>query len=255
MIKKPTLALSILIALFCLTSATIADENENENGAKAVSPNQVGPNITDPNIINIAPPDSGIFISRDIAFYEAHWQGMDVMELGAELRQKLNYPTSLKGIIVGEVTLNAALSGMLGGDVIIAVQGKRVTTLRGFRRETREVQTRNDAALTVLRKTSAKNGDRYVMNRMTFILRARNPLGFAQVESAPMILAGDQAPHPERGPCTKCHSIGAGQFNMPDPDLITLPPPDITQLQLNRGVSPHQDRGPCLACHQIKAAI
>ena len=236
---KLTLYLSILMVCFCMASLVMADEDERV-GAK---PNKIAPNMTDPNVVNIAPADSGIFMSRDLEFYEAHWQGMDVMKLGTELRKKLNYPTSLKGIIVNEVTLNSALSGMLGGDVIIAVEGNRVTTLREFRRETREVRNRNHAALTVLRKTSAKNADRYIMNRMTFILRARNPLGFAQVEAAPMILAGDQRPHPERGACTKCHTIGEGQFTMPDPDLITLPPPPITKIELKRGISPHQDRG------------
>jgi hypothetical protein len=243
---------ALLLLLGALTPFLCLADEDRVAGTATNNIDVVPPNITDPDVVNIAAPDSGIFMSRDIEFYEAHWQGMDVMLLDAELRQKLRYPKSLKGIIVGEVTLNASLSGMLGGDVIIAVEGNRVTTLRGFRRETRTVQTRNHAALTVLRKTNAKNGDRYIMNRLVYILRARNPLGFAQVESAPMILPGDQRPHPYRGACTKCHSIGEGQFNMPDPDLITLPPPKITPMQLKRGISPHTDRGACLACHQTK---
>ena len=245
----------IFLCVF-IPTLSIADEGEGEGAgagwSKINNVDVVAPNNTDPSIVNIAPPGSGIFMSRDIQFYEAHWQGMDVMELDAELRQKLNYPKSLKGIIVNEVTLNSALSGILGGDVIIAVEGNRVTTLREFRAETREVRTRNHAALTVLRKTSKKNDDRYIMNRMVYILRAKNSLGFAQVEAAPMILPGDQRPHPYRGACTTCHSVGAGQFTMPDPDLITLPPPKITKMQLKRGISTHTDRGPCLACHQVK---
>lgn len=201
----------------------------------------------DAGMVNIAPQGSGIFMARDIAFYEAHWQGMDTMNLTAELRQKLLYPKGLRGVIVGEVTLNAALSGMLGGDVIIAVEGGRVRDLKALRDQSKGVSRRNHVAIKVLRKSDTKQDGRFVMNQMTFVLRSRGELGFAQVESAPMIVPGEMRPHPERGPCTRCHSTGAGQFNMPDPDLITLPPPAIG-ANVPR---PHRDRGPCTACHKI----
>ena len=252
-IKRSVQQALLLSCAMSIASLCFADEDERRGMlGNNNNPDKVAPNVTDLSVVNVAAPNSGIFMARDIEFYEAHWQGMDVMRLDAELRQKLRYPKSLKGIIVNEVTLNSALSGMLGGDIIIAVEGERVHTLREFRRATREVRNRNHTALTVLRKTKSQNDGRYIMNRMIFILRARNPLGFAQVEAAPMILPGDMRPYPYRGACSKCHSIGSGQFTMPDPDMIILPPPRISRSQLKRGISPHTDRGPCLACHKIK---
>lgn len=190
-------------------------------------------------------------MARDIALYEGHWQGMDVMLLDAELRQKLLYPKGLKGVIINEVTLNAALSGMLGGDIIIAIEGERVLSLEDFKHLTYQYRQRNHVAVTVLRKSELQNGDRFIMNRHIFILRARKEVGMAQMESAPMIEPGDPRPHPDRGPCTRCHTIGDGRFTMPDPDLIILPPPAIDPIDIQRNNRPHSDRGPCIACHAV----
>lgn len=200
---------------------------------------------------NIAPPNSGIFMARHQRLYEGHWQGMDVMLLDAELRQKLRYPHGLKGVIVNEVTLASALSGILGGDIIIAIEGQPIATLEDFKRETYEVRTRNHAAITVLRKTQEHNGDRYIMNRLIYVLQSVGELGFAQVEAAPMIKPGEPRPHPDRGPCVQCHAVGDGRFTMPDPDLINLPPPGITPQEATSGKRPHEDRGPCVACHSL----
>ena len=56
-----------------------------------------------------------------VRIFEAHWQGMDARELDAELKQKMMYPTWLRGVILGEVTLNAAYAGLLGGDCIAPI--------------------------------------------------------------------------------------------------------------------------------------
>ncbi len=231
-----------LLLAAVLSSPVMADADEDQGGGNTVPPREPA--------ANLAAKTSGMFISPNISLYEAHWQGMDVMLLDAELRQKLKYPRGLQGVIINEVTLNASLSGMLGGDIIIAVDGNQVTNLQEFQKQTRTVKNRNHAPVTVLRKSSHKNGDRYTMNRMIFILRARDELGFAQVESAPMIVPGDPRPPPDRGPCTDCHTVGDGRFTMPDPDLINLPPPKIPQDVMLMGVPPHKDRGPCEACHQ-----
>lgn len=228
---------ALLMGSCLITHLSIADED-----TPTVKPRTPAPNL--------APAHSGLFIAPDIQLYEAHWQGMDTMILDSELRQKLQYPRGLRGVIVNEVTLNASLSGMLGGDIIIAVDGEPVTNLDNFQRQTRRVKTRNHAAITVMRKSDTRNGDRYTMNRMVFVLRARDELGFAQVESAPMIVPGDPRPHPDRGPCTQCHTLGDGRFTMPDPDLINLPPPRLSRQTLATGIPPHRDRGSCEACHQ-----
>ena len=198
-------------------------------------------------------PKAPNFIPATVDLYEAHWQGMDTRLLTAELRRKLRFPQGLQGILVGEVSLAAGRSGLLGGDVIIAVENQPVGTLEGFQEATRAVADRTQATLTVLRKSGPKdsNGVRTAMVQMTLVIAADRPLGFAQVEGAPMIKAGDPRPHPDRGPCTRCHSIGRGFELAPDPDLITLPPPALTRDTAAKGARPHEDRGPCQACHVI----
>ncbi len=198
-------------------------------------------------------PRAANFVPATVELYEAHWQGMDTRLLTAELRRKLRYPEGLEGVLVGEVSLAAGQSGLLGGDVIVGVEGRPVTTLESFQEATRAVADRTQATLQILRKTGAKEtrGVRSSMLRLTLALSAERPLGFAQAEGAPMIKAGDPRPHPERGACTQCHSIGRGFELTPDPDLITLPPPVLARDVAARGARPHEDRGPCLACHVI----
>jgi len=198
-------------------------------------------------------PRAPNFIPDAIQLYEAHWQGMDTRLLTSELRRKLRFPQGLEGVLVGEVSLDAARSGLLGGDVIIAVSGQPVTTLESFQEATRAVASQKEATLAVLRKTGPKdrNGVRSTMMRLTLVLTTERELGFAQVEGAPMIKAGDPRPHGDRGPCTQCHTIGTGFELAPDPDLITLPPPVLSRDIAAKGVRPHEDRGPCQACHVI----
>ncbi len=193
----------------------------------------------------------GNFIPKKIALSEAHWQGMDTMRLTSELRRKLRFPRGLKGILIDEVTLNAAKSGFLAGDVIVQVNNDRVTTLEEFQQSSRKVRNLSQVPLTVLRKTDQTQNGRFAITRMTLLLRGEPDLGFAQVEAAPMIAPGDGRPHPYRGSCTGCHTIGKGFELTPDPDLIILPPPVITKATADKGVSPHLDRGPCIACHTI----
>ncbi|CAK0765571.1 PDZ domain-containing protein [uncultured Gammaproteobacteria bacterium] len=198
-------------------------------------------------------PKAPNFIPETVQLYEAHWQGMDVRLLTVELRRKLRFPQQLEGILVGEVSLAAGRSGLLGGDVIVAIQGQPVMTLEAFQEATRTVANHKQATMAVLRKVGARDqtGARSTMMRLTLALSDSRELGFAQVEGAPMIKAGDPRPHPDRGPCTQCHSIGSGFELRPDPDLITLPPPPLFRDTVAQGVRPHEDRGPCQACHVI----
>ena len=215
----------------------------------------IAPTANSLEVINLAPTSSGNFIPQNIKLYEAHWQGMDVMKLTTELTRQLRYPIGMRGAIVNEVTLNAAMSGMVGGDIIVAVKDMPVTELESFVAATRQVKDLRYAAVTVMRKSEKQDGrGRYEMRQMVFVIRSVLDLGFAQAEGAPMILPGDPRPHAYRGPCTDCHTIGDGTFTMPDPDLIILPPPPLTVPQMRSGKRPHNDRGPCIACHQTKAA-
>ncbi|MBF0560744.1 MAG: PDZ domain-containing protein [Alphaproteobacteria bacterium] len=191
------------------------------------------------------------FVPRKVELFEAHWQGLDVRLLNEELRRKLKFPKGLQGILVGEVTLNAAAAGILAGDVIVRVEDVPVATVEDFQLQTRLVKDRNQARLALLRKGKPEAGGAALMTQMTVVLRGEPDLGFAQVEGAPMILPGAERPHPYRGPCTNCHAVGRGFELTPDPDLITLPPPPITSDGAIRGMRPHEDRGPCEACHVI----
>ena len=193
----------------------------------------------------------GNFIPKKIALSEAHWQGMDTMRLTSELRRKLKFPRGLQGIMIYEVTLNSANSGFLAGDVIVKVNNDRVTTLEEFQQSSPKVRNLNRVPMTVLRKGDKTQDGRFAITQMILFLRAEPDLGIAQVEAAPMIAPGDVRPHPYRGACTNCHTIGIGFELTPDPDMIILPPPTITKATADMGVSPHLDRGPCVACHTI----
>ena len=157
--------------------------------------------------------------------------------LTKELKLKLKYPGSLDGLLVDEVTLNAAASGILAGDVMVAFNGVSVRSLEEFVTESKKGRNRSSAQMTVVRKG----------HTMTFTVQGYGPVGFAQVETAPMILPGAIMPHPYRGPCTQCHPVGSTGHIVPDPGGVTLPPPPI-----RAGARlPHRDRGPCAACHTI----
>nr|CAX83796.1 LemA [uncultured bacterium] len=192
------------------------------------------------------------YIPREMSLYEAHWQGMDVMLLDEEKRRKLKFPRGLEGLLIGEVTLSAAKSGLLGGDVVIKVEDTRVVDIEQFQQATRAVRGSMRANVTVLRKTDRQEDGRFAMRRITAVLSGDPDLGFAQVEAAPMILAGSPRPHPYRGVCTKCHAVGQGFELTPDPDMITLPPPPISREIAEKRMFPHENMGPCEACHVIK---
>ncbi len=196
------------------------------------------------------------FIPKNMAVDEAHWMGMDVRRLDSELRGKLRFPSGLLGILVGQVSMESSMSGLLGGDVITQVNNIAVSTLEEFQAATKTVKDLKESSMTVLRKTNVMDtAGRYQVRGMSLTLRTDAELGFAQLEGAPMILPGDQRPHPDRGPCTNCHAIGTGWELTPDPDMVTMNPPPITKAQADHKQQPHQDRGPCIACHIIKLRL
>jgi membrane-associated protease RseP (regulator of RpoE activity) len=177
------------------------------------------------------------FLNPKARLAEGHWKGLEALPLSAELKKKLRLPMELEGLLVDEVTLNAATAGLLAGDVILAINSQRIRTLEELKAATLRIQLAKSATITVYRGGKVQN----------FLLVAQNSLGQAQVETAPMILPGEIMPHPYRGPCTQCHAIGTTGHIVPDPDGIVLPPPAI-----RAGTAvPHKDRGPCQACHQI----
>ena len=199
-----------------------------------------------PTSPNTADPVPANYIPRKLKVFEGHWQGMDARLLTVELARKLQFPPGLRGALLGEVTLNAVTAGLMAGDVIIRLEDMPIASIEDLQEASRMVMNRNEVHLTVMRK------DGHAFRTLTLTLRAERGLGFVQVEGAPMIQPGDPRPHPYRGQCTDCHSVGTGFELAPDPDLISLPPPVISRTVAAGGVSPHEDRGPCEACHVIK---
>ena len=116
-------------------------------------------------VVEAVAPKAPNFVPTSVQLYEAHWQGMDTRLLTAELRRKLRLPQGLEGILVGEVSLAAGRSGLLGGDVIVAVEGQPVTTLEAFQEATRTVASRTQASIAALRKSGPKDatGNRTAM--------------------------------------------------------------------------------------------
>src|SRR3990170_2580732 len=98
-----------------------------------------------------APPN---FIPKKLAVDEAHWMGMDVRRLDHEMRVKLRYPAGLHGMLVGQVSMESSMSGLLGGDVITQVNNIPVATLEEFQAATKTVKDLKEASMTVLRKTN-----------------------------------------------------------------------------------------------------
>lgn len=182
------------------------------------------------------PPEA--FFGPLIKLSEGHWQGMDAMPLSAEIKTKLKLPMTLEGVLLGETTMAAARSGLLAGDVLVAVERNPITTLEELQQQSKRVAQKEAVTLTAYRNGKLLN----------FVMRAPDGvLGFAQMETAPMIFASDQRPHANRGPCTDCHAIGTTGHITPDPDGILLPAP-VIRVGVMR---PHSDRGPCQACHAI----
>ncbi|MBF0266795.1 MAG: PDZ domain-containing protein [Gammaproteobacteria bacterium] len=235
----------------------LAQENiiqkDNRNLPKVTKAPKILPEKQNKNIgeVILSLPNKN-YMSKDIKWYECHWQGMDTMELDSELKKKLNYPANTKGIFVIEVTLNAAYSGILAGDVVSKVDDMKVTDLKSFQMATRRIQNKSSTSVTILRKQETAS-KKVIMKKMVFTLLDKNnmSLGFAQAEAAPMISPGDTRPHPYRGKCTNCHAVGEGFQLAVDPDLITLPPPIISGRKARTHESPHEDRGKCPICHQI----
>ncbi len=174
-------------------------------------------------------------------FIEGHWLGLEVIPLTAELAREYRIPPGEEGVLVDEITLESAESGILAGDMVHSIDGYGTPDLRAFFLGTQLVKEQRQATVEVGRRGTI----------MTFVLRARNTneLGFAQMEAAQPIRPGAVSPHRSRGkPCTSCHIImtSGGQLPTDAGDIVRAPPPIPQNAQ-----PPHAYRGPCRTCHQI----
>ena len=173
---------------------------------------------------------------------EGHWMGMETLDLTPSLRGIYKIPSDISGVIVDEITLESAESGILAGDVITSIQGRPTRNLEEFFQATVAVSERERAEVVVYRMGAERR----------FILAARNAptLGFAQMEGAQPIRPGALSPHRQRNrACTDCHVIMAtgGQLPVDAGDVLPTPPP----ISANAGAI-HEYRGECRSCHVIR---
>jgi len=170
---------------------------------------------------------------------EGHWLGMGTIPLVPELAKEFNIPPGIKGILVDEISLESAESGVLAGDMVVAVDGFATPDLYAFTEATRRVRNRTKVKILVNRRGQL----------LEYTMSATRPLGFSQNESAQPIRPGAISPHRSRGKaCTVCHIImqTGGQLPIDAGDIVPNPPPII-----KGAVPPHEYRGKCNTCHVI----
>ena len=174
---------------------------------------------------------------------EGHWLGMETMDLTPALRKIYEIPADVAGVIVDEITLESAESGLLAGDVITSIQGRRTRDLDEFLQATQAVGEQKKARVIVNRLGRER--------RFSLVAKNAGTLGFAQMEGAQPIQPGALSPHRDRRrACTDCHVImtTGGQLPVDAGDILPSPPPITANAKAS-----HEYRGVCSACHQITA--
>lgn len=170
---------------------------------------------------------------------EGHWLGMELIPFPPELAKQYGIPPDTKGLLVDEITLEAAESGLLAGDVVVAVGGVATPDLIAFTKATRKVKNRHEAQLLVSRRGTL----------VKLIISSEETLGFSQNEAAQPIKPGAIRPHRKMTKsCTSCHIImrTGGQLPIDMGDILPNPPP------IMEGAIPmHENRGKCNVCHVI----
>jgi len=221
-------------------------------------PNQLGVPPGNPNSTLPAQPNQKVpqqpIAATDKALIEGHWIGGEVIPLTPAIAKANSIPPDVVGVLIDEVTLLSAEAGLYAGDVIMAINGKKVTDLKSFQQATKDVAQSNRATISVY--SGGKNKD-----IMVFSTEA---LGIAQMEGAPMILATDRSPHAYYGACDKCHVISTNAtrtnpiLNSPNAlnpnELLKDAGDNLTKVAPNirRGTPrPHRDRGTCTLCHVV----
>ncbi|KJR41428.1 magnetosome protein MamP [Candidatus Magnetoovum chiemensis] len=179
----------------------------------------------------------------DKILQEGHWIGLEVIPLTQNIAMANNIPLNVEGVLIDEVTLLAAESGLLAGDVITAIGGENIADLKSFQNATKKTADALTANVTVYR----------LGNEIVIAVQSAEVLGMAQMEAAPMILATDRSPHGYYGPCDRCHTIAETNKNIAHlkkdaGDILATQAPTI----IWGATAPHRDRGLCISCHKIK---
>jgi S1-C subfamily serine protease len=170
---------------------------------------------------------------------EGHWLGMELIPLTPELVREYRIPPGTQGLLVDEISLQAAESGILAGDMLVAIDGFATPELTAFTEVTRRVKNKNSAEMLVNRRGQL----------LKLTISSQGPLGISQNEAAQPILPGAISPHRSMGkPCTACHIImkSGGQLATDAGDILPSPPA-ITR----DAMASHEYRGNCRNCHLI----
>ncbi len=175
-------------------------------------------------------------------FIEGHWLGLEVITLAPELAREYGVPRGETGVLVDEITLEAAESGILAGDMVQSIGEHPTPDLKAFFLATQRMREQGQAQVGISRRG----------RKMAFVIEARNTkqLGFAQMEAAQPIMPGSISPHRSRGrPCTDCHIImrTGGQLPTDAGDILPNPPPIARDAK-----APHGNRGRCSTCHVVR---
>ncbi|MBF0384287.1 MAG: PDZ domain-containing protein [Candidatus Omnitrophica bacterium] len=190
----------------------------------------------DPNLQLPTPKEQGA-ASKELI--EGHWLGMELIPLTPELATEFNIPPNTKGLLIDEISLEAAESGVLAGDMVVGIEKIATPDLVAFTEATRMVKNRFKAKVIVSRRGQI----------IEYTISSKRSLGFSQNEAAQPITPGALSPHRSRNkPCTACHIImkTGGQLPTDAGDILPNPPPI-----LKGAVSPHEYRGKCNVCHII----
>ncbi|MBF0511560.1 MAG: magnetochrome domain-containing protein [Candidatus Omnitrophica bacterium] len=172
-------------------------------------------------------------------FIEGHWLGMELIPTTPELSKEYQIPPDTKGLLVDEISLESAESGILAGDMVVAVDDFATPDLVAFTEATRRVKNRHKAQVLVSRRGRL----------MEFTFSSVRTLGFSQNEAAQPITPGALSPHRSRNKaCTVCHIImtTGGQLPTDAGDILPNPPPIM-----KGAVAVHEYRGKCNNCHVI----
>ncbi|MBI4766574.1 MAG: PDZ domain-containing protein [Deltaproteobacteria bacterium] len=214
---------------------------------------------TNREVVSPAGPDQNTPLPQpraaaDKALIEGHWIGGEVIPLTPAVAKANSIPPDVVGVLFDEVTLLSAEAGLLAGDVVTAINGKKVTDLKSFHLATKEVAQSNRALVSVYR--GGKNKD--------LLISSTEMLGIAQMEGAPMILATDRSPHAYYGPCDQCHVIATNTARtitnlnsknaLTPNELLKDAGDNLTKVAPNirRGTPPpHRNRGTCTLCHVV----
>ncbi len=179
----------------------------------------------------------------DKTLQEGHWIGGEVIPLTPAIAKANSIPPDVVGVLLDEVTLLSAAAGLYAGDVITAINGKKILDLKSFQLATKDVAQSKRVTVSVFSAGKYKD----------IVIFSTEALGVAQMEAAPMILATDKSPHGRYGPCNKCHAISktplnAGQLAKDQGDVLTKVAPAIRK----GATPPHRNRGTCTLCHVVR---